>query len=122
MTHCDLLIENCFVLLPDFTILENASVAITKNLIAAIGPADEISHQYQSSNKINAAGKLTMPGFVDAHTHTAQQLLRGRTVDEPPMIWTRILVPYESHLTPEDVHISALLGCMGVSVHKAGHG
>ena len=118
MTNCDLLITNCFVLQPDFTILENASIAITKNQIAAIGPADKISRQYKPDNTLNGSGKIVMPGFVDAHTHTAQQLLRGRTVDEPPMIWTRILVPYESHLTPEDVRISALLCC--VEMIKAG--
>jgi 5-methylthioadenosine/S-adenosylhomocysteine deaminase len=118
MTHCELIIDNCFVLLPDFTILEDASIAIHKSLIAAIGPADEISRQYQSANKLNGSGKMAMPGFVDAHTHTAQQLLRGRTVDEPPMIWSRILVPYESHLTPQDVQVSALLCC--VEMIKAG--
>jgi 5-methylthioadenosine/S-adenosylhomocysteine deaminase len=118
MTNCDLLINNCFVLQPDFTFLENASIVITKNHIAAIGPADKISRQYQPANSVDGSGKIAMPGFVDAHTHTAQQLLRGRTVDEPPMIWTRILVPYESHLTPEDVHISALLCC--VEMIKAG--
>ncbi len=112
MTDCDLIIDNCFVLLPDFTILENASIAIHKNLITAIGPTDEIGRQYHSVNKLNGSGKLVMPGFVDAHTHTAQQLLRGRTVDEPPMIWSRILVPYESHLTPQDVQVSALLCCL----------
>jgi len=94
MNHCELIIENCFVLLPDFTLLENASIAIQKNCIAAIGPVDEISSRYQPALKLSANGKIAMPGFVDAHTYTAQQLLRGRTVDEPPMIWSRILVPY----------------------------
>ena len=118
MTTCELIIKNCFAILPDFTILENANIAIHKNLIAAIGPSDEIGHQFQSANTIDGSGKLVMPGFVDAHTHTAQQLLRGRTVDEPPMIWSRILVPYESHLTPQDVQVSALLCC--VEMIKAG--
>ena len=37
-----------------------------------------------------------MPGFVDGHTHLAQQLLRGGVVDEPPIIWQRILIPFET--------------------------
>ncbi len=53
-----------------------------------------------------------MPGFVDAHTHTCQQLLRGRLADEYPMIWTRFLVPFESTLTPDDVYWSAKLACL----------
>ena len=53
-----------------------------------------------------------MPGLVDGHTHTCQQLLRGRTANEYPMVWTRILVPYESSLTPEDCYWSAKLACL----------
>lgn len=56
--------------------------------------------------------KLVMPGLVDGHTHTCQQLLRGRTANEYPMVWTRILVPYESSLTPEDCYWSAKLACL----------
>ena len=77
MIDCDLLIENCCVLLPDFTLLENASLAIQKNCLTAIGPAGEIREKVLSANKLDASGKIAMPGFVDAHTHTAQQLLRG---------------------------------------------
>ena len=39
--------------------------------------------------------------------HTGQQLLRGRVLDEMPMIWTRIMLPYESTLTPEKMRLSA---------------
>jgi 5-methylthioadenosine/S-adenosylhomocysteine deaminase len=53
-----------------------------------------------------------MPGFVDSHMHTCQQLLKGRIADEYPMIWTRIMVPFESNLREEDVLISAQLGCL----------
>ncbi|MCY0881583.1 MAG: amidohydrolase family protein, partial [Firmicutes bacterium] len=53
-----------------------------------------------------------MPGLIDTHTHTCQQLLRGRTFNEYPMIWSRILVPFESSLTPQNVAISAELSCL----------
>lgn len=118
MTECDLLIEGCHLLQPDMTIREHVSIAIVDSRIVAIGAAEEIRRQYQSTTTLDGNGKLALPGFVDAHTHTAQQLLRGRTVDEPPMVWARILVPYESHLEPEDVRLSALLCC--VEMIKAG--
>ena len=47
-----------------------------------------------------------------------QQLLRGRTADEYPMIWTRFLVPFESSLSAQDVRASARLHC--IEMIKAG--
>ena len=67
---------------------------------------------------MTAAQLPTMPGMVDGHTHTSQQLLRGRLADEYPMIWTRFLVPFESTLRSDDVYYSALLYC--IQAIKAG--
>ena len=61
----------------------------------------ELWKKYQAAETINGKGKLFMPGLIDSHMHTGQQLLRGRVLDEMPMIWTRIMLPYESTLTKE---------------------
>ena len=42
-----------------------------------------------------------MPGFTDSHMHTGQQLLKGLVLDAKPIIWTRVMLPFESTLTPE---------------------
>ncbi len=109
---CDILIKNCQILNPDFTISEDCSVAITNTLIAEIGNIKEMEEKYEPKEIIQGKGKLLMPGFVDGHTHTCQQLLRGRVSDEYPMVWTRFLVPFESNLTPEDSYVSAQLSCL----------
>lgn len=44
--------------------------------------------------------------------HTGQQLLKGRVLDELPMIWTRIMLPFESTLTPENMRLSAELAAL----------
>ncbi len=112
MPEFDLLIQDCQVLLPDFSILPNATIAIKGNRIALIESDASASGSYVSKEILDGDGKLAMPGFIDAHTHAAQQLLRGSVVDELPMVWTRILVPFESNLTPEDVYQGALLFCV----------
>lgn len=112
MTQFDLLIQNCHVLLPDFTILPSAAVGIKDGRIALIEAEPADAGSYDAKEILDGDGKLAMPGFVDGHTHAAQQLLRGSVVDELPMVWTRILVPFESNLTPEDVYKGALLFCL----------
>lgn len=88
------------------------SVAIHKSLIEKIGPSDQVEKEYLGGTVVDGRGKLLMPGMVDGHTHTCQQLLRGRVSDEYPMIWTRFLVPFESNLKPEDTRISGQLACL----------
>ncbi|MTI48924.1 amidohydrolase family protein [Sporosalibacterium faouarense] len=109
---CDILIKNCQVLNPDFTISTDCSVAINDTIIVDIGKIKEIEQKYEPIEIIAGKGKLLMPGFIDGHTHTCQQLLRGRVSDEYPMVWTRYLVPFESNLNPEDSYISAQLSCL----------
>lgn len=109
---CDILIRNCQVLNSDFSISTDCSVAIDNTLIIEIGNVKEMEEKYEAVETIEGKGKLLMPGFIDGHTHTCQQLLRGRVSDEFPMIWTRFLVPFESNLTPEDSYVSAQLSCL----------
>lgn len=109
MTEYDLIIRDCRILLPDLTVLPNANLGIKAGRITSIEPGPISADAHET---IDGSGKLAMPGFVDAHTHAAQQLLRGSVVDELPMVWTRILVPFESNLTPEDVYKGALLFCI----------
>lgn len=109
---CDLLIQGCSAILPGFRLLENAAIAIDRGIILEVGTAELLRRRYQPRETIQATGKLAMPGMYDCHTHTVQQLLKGGTVDEPPIIWRRILVPYESQLTPEDRYHAARLYCL----------
>lgn len=111
---CDILIENCSLLTPQFKISDNISIAIHNSVILEIGDNDKLKKKYKPDSIIYGRGKLAMPGLVDAHTHSCQQLLRGRLTDEYPMVWSRILVPFESNLNENDVYYSSLLNCLGM--------
>lgn len=112
MSEFDLLIQKCNILKPDLSIIKNVSIGVTGSQIAMIDEGPNSQCAYKAKQIIKGAGKLAMPGFVDGHTHATQQLLRGSVVDELPMVWTRILVPFESELKPEDVYRGAMLFCI----------
>ena len=112
MTNCDILVKDCRVLRQDMTVSESCSVAIGGTRICAIGPTAELIAQYRAETVLDGRGKMMTPGFIDGHVHVCQHLLRGRTNDEYPMVWTRFLVPFESRLQPEDTYISAQLSCL----------
>ena len=108
-TKCDILINNCSIFDDEWNVVNNKTIVINDGCILAIV---ESSHGYSAAQSINAEGKLILPGFIDGHTHVCQQLLRGRVTDEYPMVWTRILVPFENSLTAQDVRVSAQLACL----------
>ena len=106
----DIMLANAMVLTPAGDILEGQNIAIKGNRIEKVTP--DTLQPGSAEKQIDCRGKLVMPGMIDGHTHTSQQLLRGKLADEYPMIWTRFLVPFESTLTEEDVYYSALLYCI----------
>lgn len=109
MEHYDILIRNCAVLSEKFDVAYGQDIAISGKVIGAVG-----AHPLPctGAQEIDGRGKLFMPGLVDGHLHSCQQLLRGRILDQLPMIWTRIMLPFESTLTQEAVRAEADLCCL----------
>jgi len=60
--------------------------------------------------EIDAKGNVIMPGFKNAHTHSAMTFLRSYADDLPLLDWLNEQVfPMEAKLTPEDIyHLSKL--------------
>jgi len=96
------------------TELKDAAIAISGNSIEWIGPAAGAASRFTAKETLDASGLIAMPGFVDAHFHTAQQFLHGKLsairrrgqLREP--MWSQYLIPFESGLEPEDIYCSAL--------------
>ena len=60
---------------------------------------------------INVDGNVLMPGFVNAHAHTAMTLLRGAKDDVPLQEWLMDgVIPMEEKMTDDDVYWGQLLG------------
>lgn len=63
--------------------------------------------------EIDAKGNLLMPGFKDAHTHTAMTFLRSYADDLPLQEWlNKQVFPREGQLTQDDVYWLNILGIM----------
>ena len=63
--------------------------------------------------EIDACGNLLMPGFKNAHTHTASDILRSYADDLPLQDWLNQQVfPREGQLTEDDVYWLNILGIM----------
>lgn len=106
---CQLLIKDCAIVTPALNIERHKSIIINGPYISDIVDAgDEVHHE----TCIDGTHMLWMPGLIDGHIHTCQQLLRGKILDALPMVWTRILYPFECTLQQADVRLSAQLASL----------
>src|SRR5256885_12912899 len=58
-------------------IYDDGAVVVRGDTIVAVGPREEVESKYQSSQTIDARGKLVLPGFINGHTHVPMTLFRG---------------------------------------------
>jgi len=98
------------------TVILDGAIAIVGNAIAWIGSAADASAMFTAKETISGKGMIAMPGLIDAHYHTGQQLLRGKLqaihrkhASKAPH-WKNYYVPFECGLTPDDVYYSGIAG------------
>ena len=91
--------------------LSDDEVWVDGSSIVYVGPAREDMPVFQ--RQIDLKGDLLIPGFKDAHTHTAMVFLRSYADDLPLQDWLYNKVfPQEAKLTPEAIYQFTRLGIM----------
>lgn len=107
----NILIENTNYLNENMEVQEHVSIVITEDKRLKI-LSSVCNETEEAVECIDGSNYLWMHGLCDNHMHTGQQLLRGKILDELPMIWTRIMLPFESTLTSEKMKLSAQLASL----------
>ncbi len=116
-----LLIENGTVLTLGKTskVLRGHSVLIENGLVAKVAPKQAIRNH--RGKRIDATGKVVLPGFINAHTHFYSSFARGLTKAKPSKNFNEILKNLwwrlDSALTTEDCYYSALIALLGSVRH-----
>jgi 5-methylthioadenosine/S-adenosylhomocysteine deaminase len=113
----DLLITGADLVTMDPTrpLVRDGAIAIRAGRIGWVGPAGEARRQVVADRTLDASGQIALPGLIDTHFHTGQQLLRGKIIELAKRrqlrlpIWRNYLIPFESALTEEDVYLSGRL-------------
>src|SRR5262249_41230039 len=76
-TAVDLLVRGCAVVSMDDagTCISDGAIAIKGSRIHWVGSSREATQRFRAKTVIEAADTIALPGLIDAHFHTAQQLL-----------------------------------------------
>jgi 5-methylthioadenosine/S-adenosylhomocysteine deaminase len=92
--------------------VKDGMLLIKNGKIAFIGKSAS-ANSVEADVKINAKGKVALPGLINCHTHVPMTLFRGVAEDKELNNWLKETIwPLEAKLRQEDVYIGALLGCL----------
>lgn len=96
-------------------VIENGAVYVKGDKIADIGKSNHLITQYPNEERLDAHGKLVMPGSIVAHTHFYGAFARGMSLPPGPppknfpeilqQLWWKI----DRALTLDDCKLSALV-------------
>jgi 5-methylthioadenosine/S-adenosylhomocysteine deaminase len=104
LMEVDLLISGGMVATMDAdeTLYTDGAVAINDMEIAIVGSRQEVESQVQPHERLDASGKVIVPGLINAHTHAAMILFRGLADDMPLEPWLQQIWQYEAKFATHD--------------------
>jgi 5-methylthioadenosine/S-adenosylhomocysteine deaminase len=86
---------------------KKADVLVEEGKISKIAP----SIAARAEEKLEASGKLLIPGFINTHTHAAMALFRGSAEDMQLGEWLATVRKEEEKVTPSQIRAGSLLAC-----------
>ncbi|CAM6087851.1 unnamed protein product [Calypogeia fissa] len=90
----------------------DGALVVKGSQILAVGQSGSILQEFssQADELLDFKGHWILPGLINTHVHTSQQLARGIADDVDLLTWLHHRIwPYESNMTEEDSYISTLL-------------
>jgi putative selenium metabolism protein SsnA len=107
---------------PDRRVLPYGAVYYEGDRIVAVGRTADLEQQYPQAERLDAAGKVVMPGMICAHTHFYGALARGMAIPgQPPANFVQLLErlwwKLDRALTPADIRASALVSLVDAIRH-----
>lgn len=105
----NILIKNTRLLTMEDDKIRRANIYIEDEKISYIGNRDD----FKSDILIDGKNFLTMPGFINAHTHVAMTLFRNYGPETDLMTWLNDYIwPLEDKLKAEDVYYGSKLALL----------
>ncbi|MFX1250827.1 MAG: amidohydrolase family protein [Promethearchaeota archaeon] len=93
-------------------IIQNGALGIENGKIIYVGLTEGFDYNV-ADRVIDGTNHVTMPGLINAHTHTGLTLLRGGAQDLPEIEWmNKGIGPIARHATQEDLIWGSKLGVL----------
>jgi 5-methylthioadenosine/S-adenosylhomocysteine deaminase len=110
-----LLIRGCALLSPAHPgrLLYDQDILIANQRIVAVGPTGSLAYMLSSLDHIiDGSGHIVLPGLINAHTHSLENLLKATSPSLPLELWLVPLFADVFEWSPRLVYLSSLLGAL----------
>jgi 5-methylthioadenosine/S-adenosylhomocysteine deaminase len=111
-SHCDLLVIHATLVDSSCGVREDGALAVSGNRLTEVAETSQLLDRHRAARVLDAAGKVVLPGMINAHTHASATLFRGYAADVAGKSFFDRMWRIESLLQPEDVYVGALAGCL----------
>ncbi|HEX9923156.1 MAG TPA: putative aminohydrolase SsnA [Anaerolineae bacterium] len=106
----------------DRRVIPGGALYYEGDTIVEVGDSAALEQKYPKTNRLDAAGKIVMPGMICAHTHFYGAFARGMAIPgEPPANFMQVLErlwwKVDRALTLEDSKTSALVALVDAVRH-----
>src|SRR6266481_2819505 len=93
-------------------IIDDASIAVANGRIVALDTRPAIEKKFSATERVDATGKMVIPGLINGHTHIPMTLFRGLADDLDLQDWlTKYIFPAEAkNVSEEFVRAGTRLG------------
>ena len=115
MENVNLIVNNATIVTMDkeTRILEDHSIVVKGDVIAAIEPSRSVAEKYESSKVIDGRDQYIFPGFINTHTHLFQNGLKGLGRDKLLFDWLDSSVRKAlREIRYADVYNASVAGCL----------
>jgi len=104
------------------TLLVDGAIKTTGDRIVEVGPSAELLARYAGEERVDARGRLVLPGMICAHTHFYSAFARGIPPRGEPAtdlgeILERLWWRLDCALRPEDIQASAAISLVDAVRH-----
>ncbi len=87
----------------DRRVIEGGAVAVRGDTIVAVGHSAEIAVSYKARKRMDASGRIVLPGLINGHGHAPMTLLRGIADDLALQEWLeKYIFPAEAKNVNEE--------------------
>lgn len=103
-------------------VIADGAVYFEGDTIVALGPCAELEAKYPNAERLNAKGKIVMPGMICAHTHFYGGFARGMTIPGEPaanfmQVLNKLWWKIDRALTLEDCQFTTLVALVDAIRH-----
>jgi 5-methylthioadenosine/S-adenosylhomocysteine deaminase len=68
-------------------VIEDGAIVVRGDRIVTLGPREALEKRFRARKRIDARGRIILPGLINAHTHAPMSLLRGVADDLALQEW-----------------------------------